>query len=266
MSSTLLDRLRSRSARSRPEIDPPGLPLIRLPPSVRLPDGPRSFFPQGSGGSVLIALGPALRRVRRQWRWSRAGARRAGASGERSTSGTAALFFDAQRGEWIDAHLELAGGGADGAHVVRTRGVQRAVERTSGWAFVVPPDGGEHPLALRELEHFSHEALSIDPRTGFFRVTDDEGFTSGFHRLRSRTQCAWRLEHGAVFETLQVKRTEEGDLSSVPAGGRLAVRWIPVATLEGNERWLFVSLETPGVPFAIIGAQRPGEAGPVHPD
>ena len=52
-----------------------------------------------------------------------------------------------------------------------------------GYVFDVPSDGIGDPTPIRDMGRFSHEALAVDPVTGYVYETEDAGNSSGFYRF-----------------------------------------------------------------------------------
>jgi len=117
--------------------------------------------------------------------------------------------------------------------------------------FGVRADERSHPLALDSFDRCSSR-LEVDPYTGFLSQTDILGRRSQLYRLfTKRTRRRSPLECSLAFEILRAKRTSEGFVPSSLTGERIAAEWVPVADLESNEGWLFVSIATQGISFAI---------------
>ena len=67
--------------------------------------------------------------------------------------------------------------------------------RPHGYIFEVPADGQGDPEPIREMGRFSHEAVAVDPATGYVYETEDSGSNSGFYRFRpTRPVCCRRAE------------------------------------------------------------------------
>jgi hypothetical protein len=270
-----------------------GLPLVPLPAEIHRSSGSLGVFPQGADGSLLIALDEhggergatattALFFDARRGAWidarvergngGRIGPRGLTLRSEGSSFGLGRLLErNTTRGCYEFASQR--GGGAGNARpssardsaLCDSRKQQKQVlvatgadapivqESGCGWAFEVAVDGDSHPLPLSELDCFPPDAMSVDPETGLFCVTDD-GLISGFYRFRARrAQRELSLQQGAVLEVLRARRKPNGELPPIRPGGPLAAQWVPVATFDGNERWLYVNIQTPGIPFALTG-------------
>jgi hypothetical protein len=105
-----------------------------------------------------------------------------------------------------------------------------------GYVFDVPADatGPVHPVPLKAMGRFVHEAVAIDPRTGFVYLTEDisinssTGVASGFYRFIP--EVPGDLVQGGRLQVLAVKgrplyHTETGQTP----GLILPVEWIDIA-------------------------------------
>lgn len=154
--------------------------------------------------------------------------------------GTTTLLFNARTGRWVGARASLAGtnrncaGGPTpwGSWLSAEESVDgppQGFDRKHGWIFEVPATLPAHPVALREMGRFVHEAVAVDPKTGYVYETEDDRYTSGFYRFRPKTPLqVYGLEDGGVLEMLKVVGIEQADLQVVSAGQRFGVEWVPV--------------------------------------
>ncbi len=109
-----------------------------------------------------------------------------------------------------------------------------------GYCFEVPAlaRGPIEPVPLAAMGRFSHEAVAVDPRTGFVYETEDEG-DACFYRFRP---YRWgRLERGGVLEAMRLVEFRGGVNTSnrpgetsvaFPAGVEFEVEWVPIATVD----------------------------------
>jgi hypothetical protein len=107
-----------------------------------------------------------------------------------------------------------------------------------------------HPHAGPPAGHPSGRRLEMERDTRFLALTDDRGHRSHLHRLFvKRPRLCSDTACSLVLEVLRTQGTGPG--TEGRASERVGTEWAPVATLERNEHWLFVSIETAGVSFAI---------------
>lgn len=127
-------------------------------------------------------------------------------------------------GSWIscEENLTLAGTGNPVAN------------RSHGYNFEVPVTSDiavADPVPLIAMGRFNHEAVAVDPATGYVYQTEDEG-DSCFYRFRPNQTN--RLQSGGVLEALVVEGapadTRRGYLGykNVP----LATRWVTIDTVD----------------------------------
>jgi uncharacterized protein len=150
-------------------------------------------------------------------------------AGAPGNGGTTNLVFDTKRGKWLTSWSSLAGTIRNCAGGVTPWGSWLTGEETTlaghGWAFDVGfRKGNTTPLV--DMGRFSHEAMMIDPRTGYIYETEDAG-DSGFFRF-----VPYRNGHpdqGGRLSMLAVKRHPNMDLGVyLPIGTRLDVRWVRI--------------------------------------
>ena len=212
----------STPASSNPERQVLELPVVEL--ALDLGRRPVGLVPQGRDGSLLLNLGPL--------------------QVESGAGEGDAVFFDALHRKWRLVRI--------GERSRSTKGPDRPAAEVP-WSFGVHADGDVHPAGLHSAKPWSPRGLEVEPRTGFLSVLDLQGRRTNLHRLYSKRPRRRRssLERSLVLEILSVERTADGALPSVGLGERFAIEWVPIASLESRESWLFVSIETPRVSLAI---------------
>lgn len=231
--------------RTGPQAEFGRLPLVRWsgwgsPAAARF-----RCVPQGGVGSVLIALERAL-----------PGSDRVGSARSSEAPEALAMLLDAQSGAWLETGLYRDGESAPRptAALATDRSVP-AGGRALARVFEVPSETATGTLADEEIARLPRAALGIDPDTGLLRLDDLGGTPRGIFRLRSRRprQAPGRE---AVLEALGLSSFAVGQPATVESSDRLRCTWRPVAALAGNERWLFVQIRMPGIPFAIAAGDR----------
>jgi secreted PhoX family phosphatase len=89
--------------------------------------------------------------------------------------GTTTLEFDVDAGRFISARGSLSGTMRNCAGGPTPWRVARLDPDAPRYVFEVPADGVGNPSPLRDMGRFSHEAVAIDPITGYVYETEDTG-------------------------------------------------------------------------------------------
>ena len=98
-----------------------------------------------------------------------------------------------------------------------------------GYVFEVPADadGPVKAVPIPEMGRFVHEAIAVDPETGFVYETEDYNRRAGFYRFRPRTPGV--LADGGALEMLAVRGRPQADLrTDQRAGVWREVEWVPI--------------------------------------
>ena len=140
--------------------------------------------------------------------------------------GTTTMEFDTHRGLLLSSWASISGTVRNCAGGTTPWGSWLTCEETTlgvgngdltkshGYIFEVPASGstltaGPAPTPFRAMGRFSHEALAIDPATGWVYETEDAGSNSGFYRFRPTTPGV--LEDGGVLAMLGIAGVPSAD-------------------------------------------------------
>ncbi|MFI6294289.1 alkaline phosphatase PhoX [Nonomuraea sp. NPDC050790] len=123
--------------------------------------------------------------------------------------GTTNLAFDTRRGAWLASWASLSGTVRNCAGGPTPWGSWLSCEETTlvngevrhGYIFEVPHDGVSDAVPYKEMGRFSHEAVAVDPATGYVYETED-ATPSGLYRFRPRVRG--KLGKGGTLEMLTI--------------------------------------------------------------
>ena len=132
--------------------------------------------------------------------------------------GNTNLIFDATNGRWLAAYATLAGTIRNCAGGVTPWNTWISCEETliegHGWNFEVGTFSG-NPKPLKDMGRFSHEALMVDPRTGYVYETEDSD-RAGFYKFVPNRRG--HLHSGGRLYMLKIWREDNANM-----GGDLGV-------------------------------------------
>ena len=242
-----------------------GLPLLKLPEGFSyttfgwtnepMADG-RKTPDSHDGMGVVRADGDVLTLVRNHEVGAGWGsfAPAAGTYDTLCGGGTTTLRFDARKARLVDARPSLGGtvnncsGGTtpwgtwlsceefvSAAGPVTLASVEYTLARDHGFVFEVPADGLSRAEPLLAMGQFKHEAVTLDPATGIFYLTEDQEPEAGFYRMIPKVKG--EPVRGGRLQML--KAVGAPDLrSGRRVGERLRVEWVeidePTRGIEAN--------------------------------
>lgn len=149
--------------------------------------------------------------------------------------GTVTLEFDTLRGRHVASWASISGTVRNCAGGPTPWGSWLTCEETTlgigngdlsknhGYIFEVPAAGVGNPVPFADMGRFSHEAVAVDPATGFVYETEDAGSNSGFYRFRPNQPGL--LSAGGVLEMMGVAGTPNFDTRTNQTGDWLDVEW-----------------------------------------
>jgi secreted PhoX family phosphatase len=224
-----------------------GLELLKLPAGFRyqsfswtgdvmadqvrcpnLHDGMAVVDAQGNSGRIILVRNheggagtPYLNRPSITYRNDAAG-------------GTTNLIFSLRHQRWEKDWSTLAGTNRNCAGGVTPWGTWITGEETDaaghGWAFDVGAQKGD-PRPLKALGRFSHEAMMVDPSTGYVYETED-ATPSGFYRFVPNVPGKL-IEGGQLYMLKAINGPLDDDFGPVSVVGQTwQVEWVPINDSE----------------------------------
>ena len=227
-----------------------GLPLLMLPEGFKyvsfgwtrdvLASGQPT--PGAHDGMAAFAAGNGRVRLVRNHEVGRATPFSAVSYDPLAGGGTVTLEFDAHKGEFVAGGDSLSGTIRNCAGGPTPWGTWLTCEESNdfhtlphGYVFEVPSDGMGDPRPIRQMGRFSHEAVAVDPATGYVYETEDAGISSGFYRFVPAVPGA--LADGGSLFMLKVRGVTRANLGASYANGTtFDVEWVPIGTPDNPSR------------------------------
>jgi len=128
-----------------------------------------------------------------------------------------------------------------------------------GYIFEVPADTSAtaaNPLPIVGMGRFAHEASAIDPATGYWYLTEDQGQANTLYRFRPANLSGGlnSLHAGGTLEGLAVVRVPNADLRNPTLCQEFQCTWVPIADPDLDGVSGSTSLTSlPGVVVAASG-------------
>lgn len=176
-------------------------------------DAKKSYDPTAGGGTSTLIIDPKTRELKRDF-ISLSGSLHNCAGGPTPW------------GSWISCEETVFGT----AKIKDSNGRDRGgFAQNHGYCFEVPAANDELVIAqpLKTMGRFVHEAIAVDPRTGYVYETEDRG-TAGFYRFVPNKKG--KLAEGGRLQMLAVKDKPKFDTrTGQKQGQKYEIAWVDIA-------------------------------------
>ncbi|MGP3967911.1 alkaline phosphatase PhoX [Streptomyces sp. 6N223] len=154
-----------------------------------------------------------------------------------AAGGTTNLVFDPERGKFLESWGSLSGTIRNCAGGPTPWGTWLSCEETTelgpdgtrhGYVFEVPYDRKGDPEPIRAMGRFSHEAVAVDPQTGYVYLTEDATPSGLYRYIPHRSE---RLAAGGELQMLVVETPDGSSYSTYGDGTDTEYRtsWVTIA-------------------------------------
>ncbi len=256
-----------------------GLPLLLLPKGFRYLSFGWTGDPMTNGlptpgahdGMAAFPAGPGRTRLVRNHELGTGKPFSSSVYDPRALGGTTTVEFDLGAGDVVNTVDSLSGTIRNCAGGPTPWGSWLTCEETMehtgmphGYVFDVPSTGFGDPRPIRDMGRFSHEAVAVDPATGWIYETEDAGNSSGFYRFVPNNLTD--LHDGGQLFMLKVLNVDNANLGAgYSRRARFHVTWVPIASPDnpapgtpGNFVWAQGQAKLPGVPGAGLSGEAIG--------
>lgn len=225
-----------------------GLPLLSLPSGFRYKSfgwtgdlmGDGTPTPPAHDGMAALPVGPGRTRLVRNHEVGVGPAAFAAALAydPQAGGGTTTLEFDTANGTFVESRPSLAGtirncaGGPTPwgswltcEETLEEPGPANTLTQRHGYVFEVPAAGRASAQPLRAMGRFIHEAVAVDPRTGYVYETEDAG-AAGLYRFRPRRRGD--LASGGTLQMMAVKGHPQADMTLGQTREPRRISWVDI--------------------------------------
>jgi uncharacterized protein len=156
--------------------------------------------------------------------------------------GTTTVVVDPDTGREIATHASITGlirpcGGGPtpwGSWLAAEETTGNGATKPHGYVFDVPAEADEpvDPVPLTAMGRFNHEAVAIDPDTGFVYETEDKSQSGIF---RYRPDASGELARGGALEMLKLIDAPADTRTRQVVGRPLRATWVPITDPDPDD-------------------------------